>query len=107
MKYIYLVGVIFLVGCGVKMPMVDNVVEKETKVEVVEVANVVEPKVIPNEETVLEEQKIIKKIDVDVPTSCVMWSDGCNVCTHVGDGKASCTDGPECINKMVSCLQWH
>ncbi|CAA6804332.1 MAG: Unknown protein, partial [uncultured Sulfurovum sp.] len=83
----------------------------ETKVEVVEVANVTEVKnqvksVVPKNETIVEEPKVVKSIGTDIPTSCAMWSDGCNVCTRLANGKASCTTGPECASKMFSCLQW-
>ncbi|CAA6799501.1 MAG: Unknown protein, partial [uncultured Sulfurovum sp.] len=83
----------------------------ETKVEVVEVANVTEVKnqvksVVPKNETIVEELKVVKSIGADIPTSCAMWSDGCNVCTRLANGKASCTSGAECKHKMFSCLQW-
>jgi hypothetical protein len=112
MKHLYLVTAILFSlmvfgGCSEKTPKV-----AEQKVEVVEVAKVQETKdvvaknVIPKNETLVPEKKVTKNVDVDVPSSCAMWSDGCNVCTRTGGGKASCTTNPECTHKMFSCLQW-
>ncbi|CAA6827089.1 MAG: Unknown protein [uncultured Sulfurovum sp.] len=123
MKHLYLVvvilfSVVFLGACSNKSPLVEKV--SENKVEVVEIAEVAEveetqsiipqtvsPKmVLRKNETLVEETKVMRNIGADIPTSCVMWSDGCNVCTRAGGGKASCTTGPKCSNKMFSCLQW-
>ena len=116
MKYLYivLIGIIFI-NCSdksvevvekktLKVEKVEEVVNepvKMGKIEVVESANV-------NDETlVADERKIIKRIKVDVPSRCAMWSDGCNVCTRTNSTKASCTTYPECHNRVVSCLQWN
>lgn len=115
MKYVYLVMALLFMGCSQVEPKVEKKVEKSPKIEVVEVAKVEEAKKAPLKETkpmkqeqIIEEPKVTKKVGADIPTSCFMWSDGCNVCTKIGDGtKASCTTNPECINKMFSCLQWY
>ncbi|CAA6816703.1 MAG: Unknown protein [uncultured Sulfurovum sp.] len=107
MKYLYLVVAIILMGCSQKSPEVIKVAETKTKVEVVEVASVDEVvNVGSKSETLIVEPKVTKNIGADIATSCEMWSDGCNVCTRLGNGKASCTTNPECQNKMFSCLQW-
>lgn len=110
MKYFFILVAMIFMGCSEKSLEVNNAVE--TKVEVVEVAHVMPVKqevkrvVLQKNEKVIEEPKVVKRIGADIPTSCVMWSDGCNVCTRLGNGKASCTTGPACSNKMFSCLQW-
>jgi len=116
MKYIYLMVAVLFMGCSQIEPKVEKSVETAKKVEVVEVAKVdevkkaviKETKPLKKKEEVIVEPKVIKTVGGDIPTSCFMWSDGCNVCTKVGNGKkASCTTNPECINKMFSCLQWY
>jgi len=112
MKYIYLLTALVVMGCSDKTPSIEKNNERKIKIEVVEVAHVYERKkvtpksVVPKNETLVPETKVTKKIDSDVPKSCAMWSDGCNVCTRTGGKKASCTTNPECHNKVFSCLQW-
>ncbi len=107
MKYIYLLVAMIFIGCSDKSAKVE--VPVKNKIEVVEVANVVETKTkkleLKSNETMVEEVKVIKDVASDVPASCAMWSDGSNVCTRVGRGKASCTTNPV-ENRMLSCLQW-
>ncbi|NEW59705.1 hypothetical protein GSY74_00270 [Sulfurovum sp. bin170] len=100
MKYLYLIiGVIFI-GCNSKSITVD------TK-RVVEPKHVVEEEtIIVEEKVIIEEPKITKNIKQDIPPSCAIWSDGCNVCTRLSTTKASCTTYPACHNRLVSCLQW-
>ena len=114
MKYIYILTALIFMGCSEKTASVEKRVQKviEPKVEIVQVANVVETKkevaskkeVLRNE-TVIEEPKVLKNIASDVPSSCAMWSDGSNICNRVSRGKASCTTNPV-ENRMFSCLQW-
>ena len=110
MKYLYIVVAMILMGCSEKSP--EPIKVAEVKAEVVEVVQteVVKVKEVPAalapNETLVEETKVTKNIGSDIPSSCAMWSDGCNVCTRIGNGKASCTTGPDCKNKMFSCLQW-
>lgn len=105
MKLVYLMAALIFMGCSQVEPKVEKATEK---VEVVEVAKVGEVKKEPSKKELMEEPKVTKKVASDIPTSCYMWSDGCNVCTKMGNGKkASCTTNPECINKMFSCLQWY
>jgi hypothetical protein len=124
-KYLYLIiGVIF-VGCsGKNMTLRDSKTKIETEKQ--EIAKVkskpklttvtlsqnkikekIEEKIIVEEEVVVDEPKIKKKIKYDVPRSCAMWSDGCNVCTRIDAKKASCTTYPECHNRIISCLKWN
>jgi hypothetical protein len=109
MKFVYLLVALVFMGCSQVEPKVEKAVEVPKKVETTEVKKVIEPKKeVVKKEEVLEEPKVTKKVGADIPTSCYMWSDGCNVCTKMGDGtKASCTTNPECINRMFSCLQWY
>ena len=99
-------------GCSQKSPEVIGHPDNATKVQVVEVAKVQEfvKQEVKNirfkNEIIVDEPKVVKNIDADIPTSCAMWSDGCNVCTRLAKGKASCTTGPDCTNRMFSCLQW-
>ena len=118
MKYLYIMIAMIFMGCSDKAPIVEKVVETKAHVEVVEVQA---PKLMEVREVIrvkesvspmsaneilVPDAKVIKRIGSDIPSSCAMWSDGCNVCTRVGAGKASCDTGPECTNKMFSCLQW-
>lgn len=103
MKYLYVAIAMFFMGCSVKTTT--EVKAPEVK-KTLEVKKSPEVKVGNSQEVIVDEPKVIKNIGADIPTSCVMWSDGCNVCTRIGNGKASCTTGPECTNKMFSCLQW-
>jgi hypothetical protein len=109
MKFIYLLVVLVFMGCSQVEPKVEKMTEAPKKVEVSEVKKAVEvKKEVMKKEEVLEEPKVTKRVGADIPSSCYMWSDGCNVCTKTGDGtKASCTTNPECTNKMFSCLQWY
>ncbi len=74
---------------------------KKGAVEIVESAS------IDDETLVVDEKKITKNIKSDVPTKCMMWSDGCNVCTRSNSREASCTTYPECHNRVLSCLKWN
>ena len=104
MKYLYLlIGIIFI-GCNSKSITVET--PKATSVESKK-AIVKEEPIIVEETVVVEEPKVIKKIESDIPPSCAMWSDGCNVCNRVGVKKASCTTYPACHNRLVSCLRWN
>jgi hypothetical protein len=97
-------------GCSEKSLKIEKVIESKVKIvkvtKVQESKNEVAKNLIPKNETLVEEKKVIKQIDADIPTSCAMWSDGCNVCTRTGGGKATCTSNSECRHKMFSCLQW-
>jgi len=108
MKFVYLLVALVFVGCSQVEPKVEKAVETKKEAQVAEVKQAVEvKKETVKKEEVLDEPKVTKKVGADIPTSCYMWSDGCNVCTKVGDGtKASCTTN-ECTNKMFSCLQWY
>ena len=54
-----------------------------------------------------KEEKKLKAMPSNIPTTCQMWSDGCNTCTRAGNNKASCTVY-DCTNKIkFSCLQWN
>ncbi len=112
MRYLYLVVAMVLMGCSSKESNVEVATQTQSKIEVVEVAKVEESKkaqpklkLNPNE-TLIEEPMVTKPIAPDVPAACVKWSDGCNVCTRKGGGKAICTTNPECKHKIFSCLQW-
>jgi hypothetical protein len=104
MKYLYLlIGIIFI-GCNSK-----SIIEKPKKA-IIETKKVVikkKPIIIVEEEVVVEEPKVTKDIKPDIPPSCAMWSDGCNVCTRISNRKASCTTYPACHNRLVSCLKWN
>lgn len=113
MKYIYILTALIFMGCSDKSASVQKVPEPKQKIEIVEVAKVTEVKeksvkkvMLNRNETLVEEVTVIKNVASDIPSSCAMWSDGCNVCTRKGGGKASCTTNPECKHKMFSCLQW-
>jgi len=56
--------------------------------------------------TIKEETKLLS-IKRDVPTSCQMWTDGCNTCTRAGKRKANCTTYKCQSNIKFSCLQWN
>lgn len=104
MKYLYLlIGIIFI-GCNSKSITVEapKASSEETKQVVVE-----EKPIVVEEKVVVEEPKLTKDIKPDIPPSCAMWSDGCNVCSRISTKKASCTTYPACQNRMVSCLQWN
>lgn len=105
MKYLYIVTAVFLMGCSTTVPT-EVEVKGDAIVKPIMPSPKQEQRAIKSNETVINEPKVIKNIASDVPASCVMWSDGCNVCTRTEKGKASCTTGPECINRMFSCLEW-
>jgi hypothetical protein len=56
--------------------------------------------------TIKEETKLLS-IKGNIPTSCQMWTDGCNTCTRVGKRKANCTTYKCQSNIKFSCLQWN
>ena len=103
-----------------KVPNLSKAVETHTRKEVIEAvvpqtSRVVEERIEEKKittpptthvTTMVEEPMVTKNIGSNVPSSCAMWSDGCNVCTRKGGGKASCTTNPECQHKVFSCLQW-
>ena len=102
-----------------KVPNLSKVVETHRRKEVIEavvpqtstvVEELIEEKKVvtptTHATTMVEEPMVTKNIGSNVPSSCAMWSDGCNVCTRKGGGKASCTTNPECQHKVFSCLQW-
>lgn len=122
MKYLYLLTALIFIGCSDKSTSVQKVAEPKSQTVVSEVKNVVveakevlvseplkqETVVAPSPAqnvTMVEEAKVTKNIGSDIPTSCVMWSDGSNVCTRISQRKASCTTNP-IGQKMFSCLQW-
>jgi len=110
MKYLCLLIGILFIGCSSKSITVDT--SKTTKIEVKKVIAkkkpvIKEKPIVFEEEVVVEEPKITKNIKYDIPKSCAMWSDGCNVCTRIDAKKASCTTYPECHNRLVSCLKWN
>lgn len=128
MKYLYLVVAVLFLGCSDKSPEVEKVVipSNVAKPVVTHVRQTVlstpvvstpvlsspvvemqeEVHAVSRHETIIEEPMVTKRIGSNVPSSCLKWSDGCNVCTRKGKGKASCTTNPECHNKVFSCLQW-
>ena len=115
MKFVYLIVALVFMGCTKVQPPAEEPLPGAVpkNVEVPSVKKVMDAKKaeVKNEavetKEVFEEPKTIKRVEGDIPSSCFMWSDGCNVCTKVGDGtKASCTTN-ECSNKMFSCLQWY
>lgn len=120
MKFVYLIVALVFMGCTKVQPPAEEPlpVAVPKNVEVPSVKKVMDAKKLEAKKAevkkeaaqtkeVFEEPKTIKRVGGDIPTSCFMWSDGCNVCTKVGDGtKASCTTN-ECSNKMFSCLQWY
>ncbi len=110
MKYLLILITLLFMACSEKTQNISTLSKSSQQIEVVEVATVeprvVEQKVVPRNETLIAEPKVIKNVPKDIPTSCAMWSDGCNVCTKIGKGKASCTTNPPCHNKLFSCLQW-
>lgn len=115
MKFVYLIVALVFMGCTQVQPPAEEPlpVAVPKNVEVPSVKKVMDAKKVDvKKETVqtkevFEEPKTIKRVEGDIPASCFIWSDGCNVCTKVGDGtKASCTTN-DCSNKMFSCLQWY
>jgi len=111
MKYLYLlIGVIFI-GCNSKSITVETPKTTKTEVKKVEIKEkkVIKKKkpIIVEEQVVAEEPKETKSIQPDIPPKCMMWSDGCNVCTRLSNRKASCTTYPACHNRLVSCLKWN
>ena len=93
--------------------MKDSIVGKisnviKTKRVIIERKSVLKEKpIFVEEKVIVEEPKVTKDIKHDIPPSCAMWSDGCNVCSRISPKKASCTTYPACHNRLVSCLQWN
>ena len=46
-------------------------------------------------------------IKKSIPSSCQMWSDGCNTCTRMSRHQAECTVYKCNSNLKFSCLQWN
>jgi len=88
--------------------VVKEVKEKVTPKIEIGAIEVVESATVDDKTLVADERKVEKRIERDVPSSCDMWSDGCNVCTRKGHGskKALCTVYPACHNRVLSCLKW-
>jgi hypothetical protein len=53
-----------------------------------------------------EETKLVR-IKGNIPSSCQMWTDGCNTCTRAKHKKANCTMYKCQSNIKFSCLQWN
>ncbi len=108
-KYTSLLIVAFLMlGCGSKANIetpktttetAENVIqESKNKVKTVTKA--------PSLPAGFKEEKKLRAIGANVPSTCQEWSDGCNSCARAGNGQASCTIYT-CDNKApFSCLKW-
>ena len=118
-KYISIVIVALLMfGCNSKTEMVKAKVKTakvqtsvaQSKVSSTKVGTVKKAVKKLREEPKLPagfvEKKALKPMTPNVPSTCKMWSDGCNTCTRAVGGQASCTIY-ECSQEAhFSCLQW-
>jgi hypothetical protein len=124
--YIFIITFI-LVGCDSKNELVKPMVIENNKVEmnigmrapveIVQEAKVTfQEEVKPQKIKVIEkkltlptnfiEEKKLKPIGRNIPSTCQEWSDGCNTCSRARGNQASCTIYT-CNNKApFSCLKW-
>jgi len=116
-KHLYILAIaLTIIGCQNKSKTVQIPANIETPVFLIKEAKVDVPKEVKSIKAKATkratlpkdfvEKKKLKRIGVNIPSTCKEWSDGCNTCSRKSTSQAYCTLYT-CNNRApFSCLKW-